>query len=503
FHASVVSGKNFVWLHSLATLVGGLTLALIALPLRFANISYLQNIPYMSFFLSVIFGSFSLLFSELIPIMVEDDSFSSVAKIMNTIGGIGFIIAWLSFSIKKSEVAYNEQILLANQSLFFGMAGLLFYLSSSWDATWWLWHILRLFAYFVMLWFFITLYSQREMYIRKSQIKLKIRTEELGRTQRRLGDIIEYSPNVITLKNILGEFILVNKQFNQLFGYKKKELVGKTMSDLFPANIAEFNKREDEKIIRLACSTEVEEEYLLKNNETRTFIVDRFPLRGKNDDIYGIGCIMTDITERKKAERERKKFIYENNERLKELNCLYGLSRLAEYSDFDLDSILQSMVELIASSWQHAEYAGARILLNENEVYTDNFIENQWIQEAPVLIEEEVKGSVQVCYTKKFPDIDEGPFQKEERHLINEIAARLGSIMEHKIAGKELHKAFEFNNRIIEEFPIGLSIYDHNGQCIAANTSMEEFTGFTREQQLCHNYNEIDYWEKSGLCDAA
>ncbi|MCW8830637.1 MAG: PAS domain S-box protein, partial [Gammaproteobacteria bacterium] len=67
----------------------------------------------------------------------------------------------------------------------------------------------------------------------------------------------------------------------------------------------------------------------------------------------------------------------------------------------------------------------------------------------------------------------------------------------------ELYKASRFNEKIINELPIGLSIYDHTGQCIRANESIAKMVGATLEQVLAQNYKNIASWKKSGLLDVA
>jgi len=50
-------------------------------------------------------------------------------------------------------------------------------------------------------------------------------------------------------------------------------------------------------------------------------------------------------------------------ERVKELNCLYGISKLVEKHDTSLDEILQSTTNLIRLSCQYPEVTCARIIL--------------------------------------------------------------------------------------------------------------------------------------------
>jgi len=47
-------------------------------------------------------------------------------------------------------------------------------------------------------------------------------------------------------------------------------------------------------------------------------------------------------------------------ERIKELNCLYGISNLFENQDVSLSWIMHRAVELIPTAWQYPENAGAR-----------------------------------------------------------------------------------------------------------------------------------------------
>lgn len=76
-------------------------------------------------------------------------------------------------------------------------------------------------------------------------------------------------------------------------------------------------------------------------------------------------------------------------------------------------------------------------------------------------------------------------------------------VTERKCTEEALKTASELNQRIINESPIGLAIYDQTGQCIAANNSVAKMIGATQEQMLKQNYNEVASWKKSGLYDKA
>ncbi len=130
-------------------------------------------------------------------------------------------------------------------------------------------------------------------------------------------------------------------------------------------------------------------------------------------------------------------------ERVKELNCLYGISRLVEQENTTLDDVLQKVVELIPPAWQYPEDACARIKLVDREFRTANFKETIWKQIEVITVKSKRYGTVEVYYLSKEPESDEGPFLKEERSLIHAIAERLGHIAEHKFAEKELQSHYK------------------------------------------------------------
>ena len=127
-------------------------------------------------------------------------------------------------------------------------------------------------------------------------------------------------------------------------------------------------------------------------------------------------------------------------ERVKELNCLYSISNLAEKMGISLEEILQGTIEIIPPSWQYPSITGAKIVVNGQEFKTTNFQDTAWLQNSNIVIKGQKIGSVEVCYLEAKPESDEWPFLQEERNLINAIAIQLGRIIENKLAEEALVK---------------------------------------------------------------
>jgi signal transduction histidine kinase len=125
-------------------------------------------------------------------------------------------------------------------------------------------------------------------------------------------------------------------------------------------------------------------------------------------------------------------------ERVKELNCLYSLSRLFDRRDLNLPELLTRTVELIPPAWQFPEITAARILVDEQEYKTESFRDSSWSQTTPIIVDGAHAGKLELVYLQERPEADEGPFLHEERSLLNVIAQRIGEVIERKTAEEHL-----------------------------------------------------------------
>jgi signal transduction histidine kinase len=122
------------------------------------------------------------------------------------------------------------------------------------------------------------------------------------------------------------------------------------------------------------------------------------------------------------------------HERVKELNCLYEISRLVENMGLSIDEFLQFVINIVPPAWQFPEITCARIKLKDQEFLTENFKKTKYVQSQTILVDGQSFGSIEVYYLKATRLFDEGPFLKEERNLLNVIAERIGHNIEHKSA---------------------------------------------------------------------
>jgi DNA-binding CsgD family transcriptional regulator len=141
-------------------------------------------------------------------------------------------------------------------------------------------------------------------------------------------------------------------------------------------------------------------------------------------------------------------------ERIKELNCLYGVSQLAERHFNSLDNLLAELVNFIPHSWQYPDITCARIVFKEKTYKSEGFKVTEWRQSARIYVYSEPVGEVAIFYLEERPPADEGPFLAEERALLEALADQIGTIATRISAEMELqdiNKQLSLERKALQE----------------------------------------------------
>ncbi len=130
----------------------------------------------------------------------------------------------------------------------------------------------------------------------------KIKPEKKGNTDQEtnwfiLQSILNNAPFLVYVKDLNGKYLLSNEKYNEVFDYAEGEIIGKTDFDLVSIEKATSYQDVEKYMIKEKKSIEKEEIIEYKGKETNLLVI-KFPLFNKRNEIYGIGGIATDITER-------------------------------------------------------------------------------------------------------------------------------------------------------------------------------------------------------------
>ncbi|MDM8543607.1 PAS domain S-box protein [Desulfococcaceae bacterium HSG9] len=333
----------------------------------------------------------------------------------------------------------------------------------------------------------------RDITERKQAKQVLIESEVKHRT------LFESMSQGVVYQNADGHIISANSSAENILGVSLEQMTGRTSLDprwrAIHEDGSEFPGKTHPGHVAMRTGKSVHNEIMgvfhPKANRYKWISIDAIPQFKKgNKKPYQVYATFTDITERKQAEEAicklnkelEQKVIqrtHDLGQRVKELNCLYSISKLVETPDASLEEILQGTVNLISPFWQYSDITCARIIIEGRMFQTDNFKETIWKLASDILDKGEPIGSLDVYYLEERQVSDEGPFLKEERNMIDAITERLGKVVERKYAEEALLKSEKRLRTMIENSPLPMVITDANQDMEYFNDKFTELFGYT------------------------
>ena len=168
-------------------------------------------------------------------------------------------------------------------------------------------------------------------------------------------------------------------------------------------------------------------------------------------------------------------------QRLKHLNCLYGLSRIVNREEIPLNQIFQKTVSLIREAHKYPDTVSVRITFDGIRYTTDNFKKSNSCRNAQIKAHGEDIGLIEVYNFGGKASSDEQLFLKEENSLLMAVAQWLGSIAERKKAQEKLQL---FRNLVERSNDCIFVIEPQWGRFLDANKQACNSLGYAREELL-------------------
>ena len=192
---------------------------------------------------------------------------------------------------------------------------------------------------------------------------------ELQTNRRLLQTIINNAADVIYIKDLHGNYILINEAAEKAFGKTSAEVIGKNDTFFVSASEAQMMMEMDKKVIAGGVPKTIEETITLADGKIHIFSTIKSPMFDDFGKITGLFGIARDITERKQMEDSliEAKEKAEESDNLKTaflhnisheirtpLNAIVGFSGLLSSPEIDakkrnhfIDIILQSSDQLL------------------------------------------------------------------------------------------------------------------------------------------------------------
>ena len=175
----------------------------------------------------------------------------------------------------------------------------------------------------------------------------------------------------------------------------------------------------------------------LNDKAPNRFTLETIEYLEKLAESIGIALTRLDEEEQRRIlENEREQLLHKYQLRIKELDCLYQISKLQENQDLTIEDILNLIVNLLPSSTQYPEVAVAQLSL-ENKVYdSQNYRTAPYRYSALIQNYGVIVGKLTIGYLEQHPTAFHGPFLEEEVKLVNLVSETISRMIERRTTGE-------------------------------------------------------------------
>jgi len=323
----------------------------------------------------------------------------------------------------------------------------------------------------------------------QKEIEIRLRDSQLF-----LSSILENIPNMIFVKDAEDlRFIRFNKAGEELLGYSRDALIGKTDYDFFPKEEADFYTAKDREVLSEKCLLDIPEEVIhTKFRGKRYLHTKKIPiLTDEGHPKYLLG-ISEDITERKTAEAQANRLTRQNQIILSSVGeGIYGLDLdgLTTFVNPAAGKMLGYEVEELLGKPMHATIHHSKA---NGLPYP--------VEGCPICAVSNKRDSWQIS-NEVFWKKDRTPIQVDVTcNSLWEGDVIVGKVVAFRDITKKLRKEEVFREgakrfrAIFDQAPVGIAIIEsHSGRFKNINASYCQIVGYSEEEMLNQTFQDITH----------
>ncbi|AFM25673.1 MASE3 domain-containing protein [Desulfomonile tiedjei] len=254
--------------------------------------------------------------------------------------------------------------------------------------------------------------------------------------------ICRYAPNYV--------ITFVNESFCRQFSKDRQDLIGTKVFELV-AEIDRDQLRSHLESLNIDSLIRTQEHrVMLPDGEIRWHRWTNRAILDEEGTVVEYQSVGFDITDRKLAEEGLAQRTRELGEKVRQLNCLYGLTKLLETPGISEEIFFQVIVQMIPTALRDPQNSWARVVLNGREFQSHHFGTDGHRLARDILVSGAKAGSLELYCISDENQNDGERFLAGEHVLADELAHRLGRILERSEAEEALRASEERFRTIFE-----------------------------------------------------
>ena len=184
-------------------------------------------------------------------------------------------------------------------------------------------------------------------------LDLKRSAAEIEKSRLKLQAIMDHTPAAVYIKDPEGRFLLANKQVSRVLSLPLEDIIGRTDAQIFPAEVAASMRRNDERVLNEGRNIEFDEVVRHPDGSLHDYLSVKFPLLDADGRSEAVCGISTDITERTRAQEERRAFEL----KLQHAQKLESLGVMAGGIAHDFNNLLVAIIGSADLALEHPSLA--------------------------------------------------------------------------------------------------------------------------------------------------
>ena len=273
----------------------------------------------------------------------------------------------------------------------------------------------------------------------------KAASEKIKKSESELTAFFDNVDGAACLLDTEKRYVIFNKNF--ILKYQKtinkEPVVGTYYFQDFPEDIKNERYAILDRVLK-GTSEELDFEYKIEGK--KYFFRTLFNSIVSEGKVTGVAVYTIDLTGIKVKELQLQKANNDIGERVKELQCLYQITKLISDEQKTLCEILQESVDMIPLAFRRPEFVRTRIICRGKSYTSKNFEESANKMETLIKSNDNAIGAIEIYCTAPESKGVKNLFLDEERLMVNSIADIIAGASEKRaaeLAMKEQAQIFE------------------------------------------------------------